>query len=165
MLARLNKAGTALPIEIWHVNELSQAEIDRLQNTHEIARGVVVRDLSTALSDTLNDAEIAELRGFMCKPLAVLASTLDEVLQIEIRPFGCPRKGYVEPSYVVRESLHVSQPIGIRVGLVHHRHCYLLPPLDSHAPSLVKSLLATSSLATYPAVKPLFNAAAVATRP
>jgi len=69
--------------QVWHVDELSQAEARRLQGMHAIARGVVVRDLTAALSHTLDAAEVAAMRGFMCKPLAVLASSLDEVLLVD----------------------------------------------------------------------------------
>ena len=78
MLTRLRATGCALPAQIWHVGELGQP--DSAGSRRLLAARAAVRDLREALHPALPPSELGAMRGFMCKPLAVLATDFDEVL-------------------------------------------------------------------------------------
>ncbi|KAJ1450738.1 mannosyltransferase putative-domain-containing protein [Pelagophyceae sp. CCMP2097] len=76
---RIRATGSELPIEVWHVAELDAAEIASIETS---ATGVKVLDLTSILRLTRDDEWVAT-RGFMCKPLALLATSLDEVVIVD----------------------------------------------------------------------------------
>jgi len=77
-LQRVRLAGSDLPVQIWHVGELNASVANRLQKEE----GVSVHDLLDAVSPLPED-EVQDFRGFMCKPLAMLASSFTEVMSID----------------------------------------------------------------------------------
>jgi len=83
MLSRLHRMTSGMPVEVWHVGELSRREARQVERHPGLGSGTRVYDLTSALPRDFPADEIAELRGYMCKPLAVLASTLDEVLLVD----------------------------------------------------------------------------------
>eukprot|EP00316_Scyphosphaera_apsteinii_P000538 CAMPEP_0119337810 /NCGR_PEP_ID=MMETSP1333-20130426/94756_1 /TAXON_ID=418940 /ORGANISM="Scyphosphaera apsteinii, Strain RCC1455" /LENGTH=911 /DNA_ID=CAMNT_0007348943 /DNA_START=93 /DNA_END=2828 /DNA_ORIENTATION=- len=83
MLSRLQGTGCRLPIEVWHIDELNDEQIGVLTRHPALGRGLVVHNLKKALHPHLSDDDLQELRGFMCKPLALLASSVDEVMLVD----------------------------------------------------------------------------------
>jgi hypothetical protein len=81
VLSHLRRIGCALAIEAWHVRELHPQNVTQLQ----AVKGVRVRDLHEVLSAEVaaDPWEVAGLRGFMCKPLSLLASDFDEVMLVD----------------------------------------------------------------------------------
>ena len=81
LLKHLKQLGCSLPIEAWHVGELGPSNTSRLT----AFKTVQVRDLLTVIStDVASDpADVDTFRGRMCKPLAVIASNVDEVMLID----------------------------------------------------------------------------------
>ena len=82
MVVRLRALNCTLPIEAWHVQELKAADEARLT----ALPGITVRDLYPSLpgaADTGLAPTLRLVRGFMCKPLALLASHFDTVILID----------------------------------------------------------------------------------
>eukprot|EP00928_Gymnodinium_smaydae_P076573 TRINITY_DN59617_c0_g1_i1.p1 TRINITY_DN59617_c0_g1~~TRINITY_DN59617_c0_g1_i1.p1 ORF type:complete len:694 (-),score=73.16 TRINITY_DN59617_c0_g1_i1:88-2169(-) len=79
-LKRIRLAGCDLPVEVWHVGELDDAGIKKIESEIE---GSSVRDLTPKLSHELPSDEVQALRSFMCKPLAVLASSFEQVMMVD----------------------------------------------------------------------------------
>ena len=81
LLKHLRRLGCSLPVEAWHVGELSPS------NTSSLAayKSVQVRDLRSVISVEVaaDPADLNALRGWMCKPLALIASAFDEVLLMD----------------------------------------------------------------------------------
>lgn len=64
------------------MGELSDADLATLRSFPS-ATPLVARDLSGVLSPHLAADEIGKLRGYMCKPLSLLATELDDVLLVD----------------------------------------------------------------------------------
>ena len=84
MVARLRALNCTLPIEAWHVQELAAADEARLT----ALPGVTVRDMYPSLPGAAPDdmgfaPDLELVRGFMCKPLALLGSHFDNVILID----------------------------------------------------------------------------------
>lgn len=86
MLRRLQQTGCDLPIQVWHVGELQEKHI---QSVREGGLGlrVDVRNLMPWLGAAQHAAsasasELNALRGYPCKPLAMLATDFDEVMLV-----------------------------------------------------------------------------------
>lgn len=82
VLKHLRGIGCTLSVEAWNVmHELSPRNVSHLQ----ALKGVRVRDLREVLSaQVASDTwEVAALRGFMCKLIALLASDFDEIILVD----------------------------------------------------------------------------------
>ena len=91
-LRRLRAVGSSLPVEIWHVGELSAATRARAQPALDSLGQVRVRDLTPLLSPALaaHPEELGALRSWMCKPLALMASVYEEVCTSAAPPLHLP---------------------------------------------------------------------------
>jgi len=110
MLSRLGKVGTLLPVEIWHVNELSEVQQKIFTQHFGLGHGVRVHDLTGALARSTLKDEVQELRGFMCKPLSLLATKLDEVLLVDH-----------DARFFIDPSLLFSSSVFMRTGMLLFR--------------------------------------------
>ena len=84
MIGRLRDLNCTLPIEVWHVRELEPGDEARLG---ALSGGALsVHDMYGSLPGASGDPDSPDfrlVRGFMCKPLALLRSHFDNVVLVD----------------------------------------------------------------------------------